>query len=364
MMSVRTCLAAVCVFTVQMLPVSEAAATEFFRPWADPKRAIVLDGYEHNVIDLQKVAGHKRVTAFIHKGSDGLPPPWRCEGNEAEKAFCRTTWQRYVISRELYQTRRALAKNLGLKWGAYHLGRAGDPLEQARHFIDFADPQPDELVAIDIEGLDSEKWMSLEDAERFAVYIRSELGRYPVLYANDVVARKIAENSSRYRILSRLPLWYARFKPAIRGVFPKGNWDSYQIWQFSHIGNCTEKRCAYRVAGTDTDIDVNIVDMTPDQLRLAWPLGHLLEDKTPFVYPIPVARPDRPAIENRPDVPVTRWAFEWGTQEALSWRRRKVEAYRQYASLRLDPASADAIDPVTTAAFRQSARSRPVNDLY
>jgi hypothetical protein len=135
-MDIRTWIAATAVFAAQAIFTNGAGATEFFRPWADPKRAIILDAYEHNILDLQEIAGNKRVTAFIHKGSDGLPPPYKCQGDETERRACRVSWQRYAISRELYQTRRALAKKLGLEWGAYHLARAGDPLEQARHFLD------------------------------------------------------------------------------------------------------------------------------------------------------------------------------------------------------------------------------------
>jgi GH25 family lysozyme M1 (1,4-beta-N-acetylmuramidase) len=361
-MGIRFHLAAMALLSAQMLSIGPAAATEFFRPWADPKRAIVLDGYEHNIIDFAKIATDKRVTAFIHKGSDGVPPSYRCKGDDGEKALCRQTWQRHAIAKELYHTRRMLAKQLGLEWGAYHLARAGDPLEQVRHFIDYADPQPDELIALDIEGIDDEKWMSLADAEIFAIYIEQKLGRYPVLYANEIVSRQIAENANRYPILSRLPLWYARYKPAVRNAFPKGNWDSYHIWQFAYQGNCSEKRCPYRVKGTDTDIDVNIVDMTPDQLRKAWPLGALLEDKTPVTIPVPVARPEMPGLS----VPVLTaqalWNVAQGTREAIFWRRNKVAAYREYAALRLAQATVPrrGIDHEITA----SILPPPFNDIF
>ncbi|MFZ2100114.1 MAG: GH25 family lysozyme [Oricola sp.] len=353
-MYVRTWLAAATVLAAQALSADSAWATEMFRPWADPKRAIILDGYEHNVLDLREIATDKRVTAFIHKGSDGLPPPYRCEGEEAERQACRVTWQRYAISRELYQTRRALAKNLGLKWGAYHLARSGDPLEQARHFLDFADPQPDELIALDLEGLDDEKWMSLEDAQRFAIFIRNETGRFPVLYANEIVARRIAEKRGEYRVLSRLPLWYARYKPAIRDAFPKGNWESYHIWQFAYHGNCSEKRCPYRVRGTDTDIDVNIVDMTPDQLRKVWPFGGLLEDKAPLMIPIPVARPDVPGVDGAPAPAEPEQLLAYLAGTVTEWWGATSARYRQLASLGMG-----GIDPVTTAFIGAAARPAP-----
>lgn len=363
-MDVRTLLTAAAVFAAQATFATGAGATEFFRPWADPKRAIVLDAYEHNILDLRKIAANKRVTAFIHKGSDGLPPPYRCEGGETEQLACRVTWQRYAISRELYQTRRALAKKLGLKWGAYHLARAGDPLEQARHFLDFADPQPDELIALDLEGLDDEKWMSLADAERFAIFIHNETGRYPVLYANEMVSRLIAEKRGEYRVLARLPLWYARYKPAIRDAFPKGNWDSYHIWQFAYHGNCGGKRCPMRIDGTDTDIDVNIVDMTPAQLRAAWPLGHLLEDKAPLVIPIPIARPDGPAFQDMPGTTDTGMLLASLVQAVSKRWNATAKAYRRYALLAGSGPGPNGIDLMTTAAFGEKKQPAALNDLY
>ena len=49
------------------------AGTEFDKPWASDTRALVLDAYEFNEIDLKAIASNKQVAAFINKGSDGLP---------------------------------------------------------------------------------------------------------------------------------------------------------------------------------------------------------------------------------------------------------------------------------------------------
>ncbi|SOC35124.1 hypothetical protein SAMN05892877_101197 [Rhizobium subbaraonis] len=48
-----------------------------------------------------------------------------------------------------------------------------------------------------------------------------------MLYTNHATAKHIAANRHKYRILSRLPLWYARYKPGIRNVFPLGNWENF-----------------------------------------------------------------------------------------------------------------------------------------
>ena len=94
------------------------AGTEFNKPWASDTRALVLDAYEFNEIDLKAIASNKQVAAFINKGSDGLPPEYGCKsGDEAQIALCKKEWRLYAVSKELFHTRRALAKSLGLKWG-------------------------------------------------------------------------------------------------------------------------------------------------------------------------------------------------------------------------------------------------------
>lgn len=271
-----------------------AAATDFVKPWLRADRALVIDAYEYNPLDWDKLAANKRIAAFINKGSDGLPPAYRCRGDETERRLCKALWKRYSVARELFHTRKTIAKSLGLKWGAYHVARPGNPIDQANHFLDFAEPGKGDLMALDLEGLDTDQWMSLEDAETFVRHIRARTGRYPVLYANDVTAQYIADNRDRYRLLSRLPLWYARYRPNIGGAFPKGYWRGYALWQFSAAANCNRRRCPYRVAGARNDIDVNVAAMDAPSLRRKWPFGGLVNPVEQYMHlaqvPVPVPR--------------------------------------------------------------------------
>ncbi len=277
------------VFVAASMP---ATASDFSRPWLRSDRALVIDAYEYNSIDWQKLVTDKRIVAFINKASDGLSPPYACSGNETELKLCKALWKRHAVTRELYHTRKMLAKSLGLKWGAYHLARPGNPIDQANNFIDFAEPGPDDLVALDIEDNDPAEWMSLEDAEEFARHIQRRIGRFPVLYTNGTTAQHIADNREKYPLLSRLPLWYARYKPEIGMHFPKGNWGGYTLWQFSSQANCNDRRCPYRVAGAPNDIDVNVASMNADALRKAWPFGGLLDVPAEMIasVPLPIAR--------------------------------------------------------------------------
>lgn len=317
------------------------AESEFRTPWSNKQRAIVLDGYEHNSFNLGEIVKDQRIAAFIHKGSDGMPANYHCTRiREAmQQELCKRIWRNYSVSRELYQTRRALAKALGLKWGAYHLARPGNPIEQANHFIDYTEPTADELIAIDIEDNNPGKFMSLRDAEIFAEHIKFRAGRYPVLYTNGITAQYIADHRLEYPILSRLPLWYARYEPDIAPHFPKGNWRDYALWQFTSQSNCDKQRCPYRPPGTNRDIDVNVADMTVSELRRTWPFGQLVEAIPPADLPKPGSRPaiqqdllvasadPQPAAERPPvDATLTASVFLPPTSGRLQVRTMTVGA--------------------------------------
>lgn len=261
-------------------------------PWKARQNAIVVDAYELNSIDWEAMLKDKRIAGFIAKASDGLPESYTCTGDHGGDtvAHCKTMWRKYAVSRELYQTRRIIARSQGLLWGAYHLARPGNPVDQANHFLDYAEPREDELMVLDLEGTDPENYMSFEDAAIFAGHIKARTGRYPILYTNHITAKQIAANRSQHRLLSRLPLWYARYKPDIRNVFPMGNWDGYALWQFSSSHNCGKKRCPYRVPGTLNDIDVNVAAMSVSELKKVWPQGALLPEKAPIVTVIASAK--------------------------------------------------------------------------
>lgn len=269
---------------------SHGAEARDVMPWKSADHALVIDAYEMNIIDWDAMLKDRRIAGFISKASDGLPESFSCTGDHDGDTFdhCKTMWRKYAVSRELYQTRRLIARERGLLWGAYHLARPGNPIDQANHFLDYAEPRDDEVMVLDIEGIDAEKYMSLEDAGIFAGHIKTRTGRYPMLYTNHSTAKHIAAHRDRFPILSRLPLWYARYKPGIRNVFPLGNWEGYALWQFSSAINCNKRRCPYRVAGTLNDIDVNVAPVNAKTLKAIWAKGDLVPEK-PLDEPVLIA---------------------------------------------------------------------------
>src|SRR5437016_12532441 len=80
-----------------------AQSPEFSEPWKNPKVALAIDPFEKNEIDWDLLATDTRVVAIIHRATIG------------DRADLK------------YAERRDEAKKRGYKWGAYHLGKPGDP---------------------------------------------------------------------------------------------------------------------------------------------------------------------------------------------------------------------------------------------
>ena len=236
--------------TVVILACSAFAQTpEFTEPWKNPNIALAIDPYEKNDIDWDKLATDNRVVAIIHRATIG---------DRADRK---------------YAERRDEAKQRGYKWGAYHFGRPGDPIKQADFFLRTVKPAADELIALDLESMDEDKDMSLEEARIFIKRIKEKTGRYPLIYANNEVAKAISDQYGADDVFSKTHLWYARFKRTVTD-FPSVTWKSYTIWQFSSEQNCSPANrpaCLYTVPGTEYDMDVDVYNGTIDELRTKWP---------------------------------------------------------------------------------------------
>src|SRR5256885_6883193 len=141
---------------------------EFNEPWKNPNVALAIDPFEGNDIDWERLATDKRVVAIIHRATIG---------DRADKK---------------YAERKIEAKQRGYKWGAYHFGKPGDPIKQADFFLETVGPDADDLLALDLDGIDPAQHMSLEDALAFIHHIKTRTGRYPLVYANNLVTKAIA----------------------------------------------------------------------------------------------------------------------------------------------------------------------------
>jgi lysozyme len=228
-------------------PVSKSA--EFSEPWKDPNIAIAIDPYEGNDIDWDQLGTDRRVVAIIHRATIGF----RADRKYAE--------------------RRVEAKRRGYKWGAYHLGRPGDPIKQADFFLAIVRPKKEDLLALDLGSTDARD-MSLAEAAVFIKRIKQVTGRYPLVYANDLVTRAINNQHGGAGVFANTRLWYARFKGKITD-FPAGTWKTYTLWQFSSELNCrpgNRGACLYTVPGTEYDMDIDVFNGNLETLKRHWPL--------------------------------------------------------------------------------------------
>ncbi len=222
--------------------VTSVSAAEFDAPWKDQSVALVIDPYYANAIDWEKLKTETRVVAIIHKASIGL--------TKLDPGYFK---------------RKQEARKRGYLWGSYHWGVTGEPEKQADFYIDTVKPEPDELIALDLEDAQSKTLMNVDEAIRFVERIKVRTGRYPVLYTNHSSAKLIA---TKYKnsVFTKTPLWYARFKPKVTD-FPAGVWPTYTLWQFS-----SELLAQMPIAGTRPDMDVNVFNGTAEQLKASWPL--------------------------------------------------------------------------------------------
>jgi len=218
------------------------SAGEFDEPWKSPEAAIVLDPFAGNSIDWDKLHSEPRVIAIIHKstiGSSRIDPE--------------------------YFTRKTEARQRGYLWGSYHWGEKGNPEQQADFYFDSVKPAADELVALDLEDATSATLMNADEALRFVRRFKQRSGRCPVLYTNHASAKLISERF-RNTEFANTPLWYARFKKKVTD-FPRGLWQGYSLWQFS-----SEILPQMPIPGTKPDMDINVYNGTPQDLRSKWPL--------------------------------------------------------------------------------------------
>jgi lysozyme len=247
----------------------KTADAGFDQPWNDFSKPLILDPFWQNHLNWDALAAELRVKGIIHKATE-------C----GRKCFA----DRHYLSRKLE------GKNRQYLWGSYHLGRPGiKPELQADFYLAQAKPSDDEIIALDIEGLDAKKDMSLGNAERFIKRIKERTGRYPLLYTTGIVVHKIVSSLPPDSIFTKTPIWYARYCDNISCYFPNKIWKTYTLWQFASEVNCPTKsevsdkpcdsgRCPLKkcplnapIPGTRFDMDVNVFNGTIDELRKQWP---------------------------------------------------------------------------------------------
>lgn len=215
-------------------------------PWKNSNTAIVIDAYQGNPIDWDEMATDERVVGVIHRSSIGL----------------RTDTK--------YKERRAIAKERGYLWGAYHLGYTGNVRAQVDLFLNLVDDDPETLMILDLENTTNGTFMTITEAAQFMDLVYERTGRIPVVYANHSTTKLLNQRMANNPLFQQSKLWYARFKSHVTD-YPSGIWPNYFLWQFSSEINCNRTgSCLYNVPGTKFDMDVNVYYGSADELRLNW----------------------------------------------------------------------------------------------
>lgn len=215
-------------------------------PWKDQSTAIVIDAYQGNSINWDQMAGDPRVVGVIHRSSIGSKTDTK------------------------YKSRRAIARERGYLWGAYHLGYTGNVKAQVELFLNLVEDDPDTLMILDLENTTNGKFMTIAEAAQFMQMVYEKTGRIPVVYANHTTTKLLNTKMADNPLFEQSKLWYARFKSNVTD-YPVGIWPNYFLWQFSSEINCSKTgSCLYNVPGTRYDMDVNVFYGSEADLRANW----------------------------------------------------------------------------------------------
>jgi GH25 family lysozyme M1 (1,4-beta-N-acetylmuramidase) len=163
----------------------------------------------------------------------------------------------------LYAARRKLATDLGLKWGAYHFFHGAEPVAEADHFLDVAEPDAATLLALDWEDVPHQGAPSAAKARAFLERIEDRLGRKAVIYSGNVAKEEI-DGADAYFGSHRL--WLCQYGPSWR-VQP--SWQRPWLWQNNGDNYGPGPHTIPGIKGL-CDNNTIIDPMTVDQLLAEW----------------------------------------------------------------------------------------------
>jgi lysozyme len=147
----------------------------------------------------------------------------------------------------MYATRRKLATDAGLLWGAYTFNTGQDVQDQVNEFLSHAEPDDNTLMALDFED-NPHSQMTLGQARQFLQLAAERLGRKLVLYSGNRVKDLLGTQVDTF--LGSHRLWLAQYGPV---AHVQASWTKQWLWQYSEHG---------RLPGTDGAIDLDFYDGT------------------------------------------------------------------------------------------------------
>lgn len=142
----------------------------------------------------------------------------------------------------MYATRRKLATDAGLLWGAYTFNTGQDVDAQVNEFLSHAEPDANTLCALDFEDNPASN-MTLDQAVQFLQLTAQELTQPMVLYSGNRVKDLLGNVVNPF--LGSHRLWLPQYGPK---AIPQASWSAPWLWQYSESG---------KLSGTDGAIDLN-----------------------------------------------------------------------------------------------------------
>ena len=156
----------------------------------------------------------------------------------------------------LYATRRKLATDAGLLWGAYSFNTGEPVISQVNQLISHAAPDAQTLMCLDFED-NPHSQMSLAQCRQFLDSAASKLGRKLVLYSGNRIKDLMGQQVDH--VFGSHRLWLAQYGPVAK---TQPSWaNKYWLWQYSETG---------KLPGTDGAIDLDFYPGTPEQLAAEW----------------------------------------------------------------------------------------------
>lgn len=203
---------------------------------------IDISHHQHVTVTGAKKIAEAGVIAVIHKASEG-------------RDYRDST----------YHERRKLFKSLGFLWGSYHFSSSARPILQVENYLNYAEPEADELVCLDYEPSSSGQNMSYGQMVEFIELVYREIGRWPVIYGGHLL-REVLSNVGQSPV-SNCPLWYARYSNTPIGIPPQ--WQRWALWQYSDGNNGQDPKLIPGFGRPDRDT----FNGTLDELKKNWPLS-------------------------------------------------------------------------------------------
>jgi len=202
----------------------------------------VVDVYHGDRVSSFKKAADFGIWGIIHKATTGAT------GKDAK-----------------YPTRRKLASDAALLWGAYHWGTKADVAKQVKNFLDFAEPDQNTLVALDYERTGGNT-MTLDQAREFLTRIEEQLRRKAVIYSGDLIKTRLGNRKDPFFGAHRLWLAHYNVHPVVQR-----SWDKYWLWQYTDNTRGIKPNQVSGIPGDSKgNLDCDSYDGTRAQLDAEW----------------------------------------------------------------------------------------------